>query len=93
MRNRYNEQLKELNDELILMGDLCKAGITYAVSSLKNPSDEIKEKVTEIENEINHKKYVGQSVNIIARWQAHRCSAENPTAQDAYTAAATWELL
>ena len=55
MRNRYNEQLKELNDELILMGDLCKAGITYAVSSLKNPSDEIKEKVTEIENEINQK--------------------------------------
>lgn len=39
-----------------------------------------------IENNINHKKYVGQSVNIIARWQAHRCSAENNLAQDAYTA-------
>ena len=53
----------------------------------------IKTGIYMIENEINHKKYVGQSVNIIARWQAHRCSAENPTAQDAYTAAATWELL
>lgn len=46
----------------------------------------IKTGIYMIENKINHKKYVGQSVNIIARWQAHRCSAENPTAQDAYTA-------
>lgn len=55
MRKRYDEQLKELNDELIVMGDLCKAAITYAVSSLKNTNAEIVEKVVEIENEINQK--------------------------------------
>lgn len=55
MRNKYNEQLRQLNEELIQMGDLCNAAITYAVSSLKNGDLESKERVVEIENEINQK--------------------------------------
>lgn len=55
MRNQYNEQLKQLNEELILMGDLCKVAISLAVSLMKHSNDEVKEKIAELENEINQK--------------------------------------
>lgn len=38
-----------------------------------------------IKNNINKKVYIGQSVNIFARWLAHKASAENEHAQDHYT--------
>lgn len=55
MRDRYNEQLMNLNKELTLMGDLCKAAITFALSSMSEYKVENKEKVVELENEINQK--------------------------------------
>ncbi|MGN1343795.1 MAG: phosphate signaling complex protein PhoU [Traorella sp.] len=55
MRKQYDEQLKQLNNELINMGDLCKVAITYALNSIKNPTEEIKEMSVTIENEINQK--------------------------------------
>lgn len=55
MRKKYEEQLKQLNDELIQMGDLCKTAITYAVHSLQDSNVGIQEKVVDIENEINQK--------------------------------------
>lgn len=55
MRKCYDEQLKQLNDELIQMGDLCIGAITFAISNMKTKKDEIKEKVVDIENEINLK--------------------------------------
>lgn len=38
-----------------------------------------------IKNNINNKVYIGQSVNIVARWYAHKQSAKNIKAQDHYT--------
>lgn len=55
MRKCYDEQLKQLNDELIQMGDLCIGAITFAISNMKTKKDEVKEKVVDIENEINLK--------------------------------------
>ncbi len=61
MRTKYEKQLRELNHEMIEMGDLCKAAITYAVMSLKNKDEEIQDRVIEIENEINQKeRYIEQ---------------------------------
>lgn len=54
-RNIYNEQLEALNQEIRLMGELCKSAITYAVTSIVKPGEQVHEKVTEIENEINQK--------------------------------------
>lgn len=38
-----------------------------------------------IKNKVNDKVYIGQSVNIVSRWYAHKQSAQNINAQDHYT--------
>ena len=55
MRNRFDEQLEQLNVELIKMGALCEESIACAVKALfGEKTDFMIDKVNENENEIDH---------------------------------------
>ena len=60
MRNRFDEQLEELNRELILMGAMCEEAIALSVHSAldeepegRRESDRPAEKVAELETSID----------------------------------------
>ena len=55
MRNRFDEQLNSLNNELITMGALCEEAISSAVKLLINNDISEKENVIETERQINQK--------------------------------------
>ncbi len=55
MRNRFDEQLNILNNELITMGALCEEAISGAVNLLTQQSGETKEKVYETDKQIDQK--------------------------------------
>ncbi len=55
MRNRFDEQLLQLNTELMKMGALCEEAISYAVKCLTESNSEMKESAIETENMIDHK--------------------------------------
>ncbi len=55
MRNRFDRQLEELNNELTSMGTLCEAAISIAVKYLINNDEGLKEEVFETERQINQK--------------------------------------
>jgi phosphate transport system regulatory protein PhoU len=55
MRNRFEIQLQELNNNLVIMGTLCENAISISINAfLKNDKEFIKE-VLNIEREINEK--------------------------------------
>ncbi len=55
MRNRFDEQLLQLNNELVKMGALCEEAISYAVKCLTESNSRMKEYAVETENMIDHK--------------------------------------
>lgn len=55
MRNRFDEQLLQLNNELMKMGALCEEAISYAVKCLVEGNPEMKENAVETEKLIDHK--------------------------------------
>lgn len=55
MRNKFDEQLIQLNNELIEMGALIENAITISTSALINQDVELAKKVIEGENEIDQK--------------------------------------
>ena len=55
MRNRFDEQLCALNNELITMGALCEEAIAYAVKLLIDGDSTMKENVIETDRQIDHK--------------------------------------
>ncbi|MBE6948827.1 MAG: phosphate signaling complex protein PhoU [Ruminococcaceae bacterium] len=55
MRDRFAEQLKELNEELTSMGALCQEAIALSAKALTDGNMELAERVAEIEEEIDHK--------------------------------------
>lgn len=55
MRNRFDEQLFQLNNELIRMGALCEEAIAYAVKYLIDRDSEMKENAVEAEKQIDRK--------------------------------------
>lgn len=55
MRNKFDEQLNNLNNELILMGALCEEAISLAVKLLSGIDACIKESVFEIDKQIDRK--------------------------------------
>ena len=55
MRNRFDRQLTELNDELIAMGALCAEAISAAVKHLIDNSEDLKAQVADTERRINQK--------------------------------------
>jgi len=55
MRNRFDEQLLQLNNELMKMGALCEEAISYAVKCLTESNSKMKEYAVETEKMIDHK--------------------------------------
>ncbi len=55
MRNRFDEQLLRLNNELMKMGALCEEAISYAVKCLTECNPEMRECAIETERMIDHK--------------------------------------
>lgn len=55
MRNKFEEQLMYLNNELITMGALCEEAISGCVKYLFNSDSEMKEAVIEVEKQIDQK--------------------------------------
>ncbi len=54
MRNRFDEQLEQLNVMLINMGALCEEAITYAVRALNEDSDEMRKLTFETDTTIDN---------------------------------------
>ena len=52
MRNRFDQQLELLNEQLIRMGELCEVAIGKATTALKEGSMEQAQKVIEADEEI-----------------------------------------
>ena len=55
MRNRFDEQLNNLNNELITMGALCEEAISAAVKLLVDNDAKMKESVWEADKQIDQK--------------------------------------
>ncbi len=55
MRSFFDEQLALLNNELIAMGSLCEEAIALASKALSEGNGDLAKKVSDIENEIDHK--------------------------------------
>ncbi|MDO4482018.1 MAG: phosphate signaling complex protein PhoU [Bacillota bacterium] len=53
MRNRFDEQLEQLNIMMVKMGAMCEDAISIAMIGLLNDDDELIEKVFGIEDEID----------------------------------------
>ena len=55
MRDKFNEQLEQLNVELIRMGALCEEGISAATKALLDQDDDLRESAMAAEREIDQK--------------------------------------
>ena len=55
MRTRFDEQLEQLNNELIIMGDLCEEAIDNVVGALIEGNENKLIKVSEIDTKIDRK--------------------------------------
>ena len=54
MRDRFEEQLKLLNKELVEMGALCEESIAYAVKFLTEQDEKMRQNAIEAEKQIDH---------------------------------------
>ncbi|MDR1306166.1 MAG: phosphate signaling complex protein PhoU [Treponema sp.] len=64
MRESYHKQLENLHTELIRMGALCEDAIANAVKTLVNREDNLREKVWELEREIDLKEREIESFSV-----------------------------
>lgn len=55
MRNRFDMQLEELNNDLILMGALCETAIAEAITALTTNDPAAAERAQAMERELDHK--------------------------------------
>ena len=62
MRNRFDEQLMQLNRELIEMGALCEEAIAMASESLLNNDRQLAAKVAPLDSEIDRKERTIESL-------------------------------
>jgi phosphate transport system protein len=76
MRESYHKQLEKLHTELIRMGALCEDAIAQAIQSLTSANGGLREKVWEIEKEIDMKEREIESFSL------HLLLREQPVAGD-----------
>ncbi len=71
MRNRFDEQLNQLNNELITMGALCEEAIASAVKYLTDGDDKIKAICIDADRQIDHKERDIENlcINLLLRQQ------------------------
>ena len=64
MRTRFDEQLEQLNNELIVMRDLCHEAINNAVKALIEGDENRLNKVFEIDTQIDRKEKDIESLSL-----------------------------
>lgn len=71
MRNRFHEQLEQLNVELIEMGALCEEAISAATKAYLEGDRQLGARATYLEQEIDHKErdIEGQCMKLLLRQQ------------------------
>ena len=87
MRNRFNEQLEQLNVELIKMGALCEEAISGAAKALLERDVELSERVDQLERDIDQKErdIEAQCMKLLLRQQ--------PVASDLRTVSAALRMI
>lgn len=87
MRNRFNEQLEQLNVELIKMGALCEEAISAATKGYLEGDHKLGARATYLEQEIDHKErdIEGQCMKLLLRQQ--------PVASDLRTVSAAMRMI
>lgn len=87
MRNKFDNQLKELNDNLIVMGSMCEDCITYATQALLTGNPEMVKDSKQLERDIDDKEHEIQ----------HLCTKmllqQQPVAQDLRTISAALKMI
>ena len=78
MRNRFDEQLMQLNRELIEMGALCEEAISVASESLLANDKQLAAKVAPLDSEIDRKERTIESLCLKLLLQ------QQPVARDDY---------
>lgn len=87
MRNRFNEQLEQLNVELIKMGALCEEAISAATKGYLEGDHKLGARAAYLEQEIDHKErdIEGQCMKLLLRQQ--------PVASDLRTVSAAMRMI
>ena len=63
MRNKFDEQLHNLNDEMIKMGKLCEQAIAAAIKmAMDHANEELKAEVLDTDAEIDRKERVIENI-------------------------------
>ena len=71
MRDKFNQQLEKLNQDLIEMGGLIENSIAGAVTAITSNDKELAKKILEADSDINHKEreIEGLCLNLILKQQ------------------------
>ena len=87
MRNRFNEQLEQLNVELIKLGALCEQAISVASKAFLEHDQELGRQAGSLEQEIDNKErnIEGQCMQLLLRQQ--------PVARDLRTVSAALRMI
>ena len=87
MRNRFNEQLDQLNVELIKLGALCEQAISVATKAFLEHDQELGRQAGSLEQEIDNKErnIEGQCMQLLLRQQ--------PVARDLRTVSAALRMI
>ncbi len=87
MRNRFNEQLEQLNVELIKLGALCEQAISVATKAFLEHDQELGRQAGSLEQEIDNKErnIEGQCMQLLLRQQ--------PVARDLRTVSAALRMI
>ena len=87
MRERFHEQMEQLNVELIKMGALCEEAISAATKAYLDGDRELGERAAALEQEIDHKErdIEGQCMKLLLRQQ--------PVASDLRTVSAAMRMI
>ena len=83
MRSKFDEQLRELNDEMIEMGRMIVRSISQAIEALTTQNEELAKKIMESDSDVDHEQ---KTIENICR-RAARCSTWAPALA---TACWTW---
>ena len=54
MRSKFDEQLRELNDEMIEMGRMIVRSISQAIEALTTQNEELAKKIMESDSDVDH---------------------------------------
>ena len=87
MRNRFDQQLEQLNEDLIELGAMCKEAIADATTALLDSDKQARQKAFMVEYEIDHKERDIESLCMKLLLQ------QQPVARDLRTISAALKMI